>query len=557
MPQPPASPGYTGTLALTGFMGAGKSTVGERVARLLGATFVDLDSEIESAFARCVEDIFECYGEAAFRAMESRLLRQALSVRGRVVALGGGALLDDSNRALLRQGCTWINLDVSLSSARARLLGAPGRRPMWGSAAQVEALYAARAPLYQEAPHRVDSDGPPGDVAAAIERLVGEVPCPSSSRAAATGLALRRLRVEIPDAGYDVVVGRHSLGDLAAELQAIGSGPMALLSDWNVGPLHGDRVAHALSAGDRDVLRITLPAGEDRKAMGPVLEAVDQLLEYGWRRDGVVVALGGGVLGDMAGLVAALCLRGVPFVQLPTTLLAMVDSCVGGKVGVNHRTGKNLLGAFHQPALVWADLNFLDTLDDRQWRAGLAEVVKSALLGDAELLDLLETQADAVLGRDPELVAEIVWRCCRFKAAIVAADEREQGTRRVLNFGHTVGHGLEAAGGFGHLLHGEAVAIGMIGALELGAALGHSPAGLAQRVRSLLTALGLPCAAPPLALSLLRRAMERDKKLVEKGIAWVLLENVCEPKQLWLPLADLDKTLQLLVSAGVLAARGE
>lgn len=547
---------YTGTLALSGFMGAGKSTVGVRVAKLLGASFVDLDAEIEWAFAMPVEEVFASHGEAAFRAMESRLLRQALSVRGRVVALGGGAVLDPANRELLKSRCTWVNLDVSLATACARLLDVPGRRPMWGAASEVEALFTERQPVYAAAPHRVLAEGEAGRVAAAIEALVADVPCPSEQTSHQV-IELRRLKVPIPGSEYDVVVGRNSLGDLAAELSSIGSGPIALLSDWNVAPLHGDRVASALSSCGRELLQVTLPAGEDRKQIGPVLEAVDQLLEYGWRRDGLVVALGGGVLGDMAGLVASLCLRGVPFVQLPTTVLAMVDSCVGGKVGVNHRSGKNLLGAFHQPSLVWSDLKFLETLDDRQWRAGLAEAVKSGLLGDEKLLALMETQSEALLARDPELVAEMIWRCCRLKAQVVAADEHEKGARRVLNFGHTVAHALEAAGGFGHLLHGEAVAIGMVAAAELGASLGHSPPSLADRLRSLLNSLGLPFAAPPMALSVVRRAMERDKKLVEKGIAWVLLENVCQPRQLVLPLAELDETLEVLVSAGVLVGRGE
>jgi len=548
--------GYAGTLALSGFMGAGKTTVGERVARLLGATFVDLDAEIESAFALPVEEVFATHGEAEFRAMESRLLRQAVSVRGRVVALGGGAVLDPSNRELLKSRCTWINLDVSLATACARLLDAPGRRPMWGSSDEVEALFVERKPVYAQASYRILAEGDSGSVATAIEDLIREVPCPSAANTP-PALDERRLRVDVPGSEYDVVVGRDILDGLVEEIGSIGSGPIALLSDWNVGPLHGDRVVAALASSGREVLKVTLPAGEDNKQIRPVLEAVDQLLEYGWRRDGPVVALGGGVLGDMAGLVASLCLRGVPFVQLPTTVLAMVDSCVGGKVGVNHRSGKNLLGAFHQPSLVWSDLNFLDTLDDRQWRAGLGEVVKSAILGDEELLTLLETRSEALLTRDPDVVAEVVWRCCRFKAQIVAADEREKGKRRVLNFGHTVGHALEAAGGFGHLLHGEAVAIGMVAAVELGASLGHTPAGLADRLRSILTSLGLPSAAPPMALSAVRRAIERDKKLVESGITWVLLENVCQPRQFVLPLADLDEVFSLLVSVGVLVGRGE
>tara|TARA_Y100001968_G_scaffold331685_1_gene387204 strand:+ start:4212 stop:5846 length:1635 start_codon:yes stop_codon:yes gene_type:complete len=543
-------------LALSGFMGAGKSTIGTRLARLLGAGFVDLDAEIEWAFALPVDEIFRVYGEPAFREMESRLLKQALSVQGRVLALGGGAVLELENRELLRASATWVNLDVDLSTACMRLLDAGKARPLLGSDAELRALYLERAPIYAQAPHRVVAEGDPGDVAARIESLIatleGRTPAVPASF-----IPSCRERVELPGRGYDVVIGSNNLDELAAELARLGSGPIALLSDWNVAPLHADKLLRAVAATGRELLQVTLPAGEERKGIGPVLEATDQLLEAGWRRDGVVLALGGGVLGDMAGLVAALCLRGLPFVQVPTTVLAMVDSCVGGKVGVNHRSGKNLLGAFHQPALVWADLSLLDTLPDRYWRAGLAEVVKTALIGDEVLLELLETKPIALLERDPVVMAEVVRRCTAFKAQVVVADERESGARRILNFGHTVAHGLETALGFGHLLHGEAVAVGMVAALEIGHVLGWTERPLIDRLRSILRSLGLPVSAPEPPPGLLSRSMERDKKLVESGITWVLLKDVCQPQQHVLPLSGLEDLLSQLRERGVLLARGE
>ncbi len=541
-------------IALSGFMGAGKTTVGQRLARSLGRTFVDLDRELEAAFAMSIPDVFAHHGEEAFRAMEARLLQQALSRGDRVVALGGGAVLDPDSRAALRERACWVHLEVPAGELARRMAasGGGGGRPLW-DAAKVEEMLAARAPAYAEATFRVDGDRPPAQVAAAVTAVadprdagaVGELPG-----------VLQRLPVAVPGAEYEIVVGRGLDDVLATEVTAVGAGPIALLTDWNVGPLHAERVEALLRSTGREVLAITLPAGEDRKEARSVLDAVDRLLDRGWQRSAPVVALGGGVLGDMAGLVASLTLRGVPFVQLPTTLLAMVDSSVGGKVGVNHRAGKNLVGAFKQPALVVADLAFLDTLPDRELRAGLAEALKTALLGDPALVDVLEARAGDALRRDPALLAEIVVRCARYKAGVVARDEKEGGLRRVLNFGHTVGHALETTLGYGRLLHGEAIAIGMVAAAELGARRGTGDRALADRIRRLCAGLGLPTTAPPVSLTALERAASGDKKRSRNDLAWVLLESPGRPIIEEVPVSDLGSQLAYLAGLGVFSKPG-
>ena len=289
-----------------------------------------------------------------------------------------------------------------------------------------------------------------------------------------------------------------------------------------------DGVARLLAASGRSVQRLVLPAGESRKHIGPVVEAVERLLDRGWQRKAPVVALGGGVVGDMAGLIASLTLRGVPFVQFPTTLLAMVDSSVGGKVGVDHRTGKNLIGAFHQPSRVVADLGFLRTLPPAEYRAGLAEVVKTAALCDPALFERLEAEADAVLAGDPEVVADVVAACVAAKASVVSEDPTERGGRRILNFGHTLGHALEAATGFG-LRHGEAVAIGMVAACALAEELLGAPRDVTERIRELLIRLGLPVRGPVADHRRLVRAMLKDKKRVGDHIAWIFLEQLGRP----------------------------
>ena len=541
-------------IVLSGFMGAGKSTVGARVARSAGLIFVDLDDEVSAAFACSIPDVFLRFGEPAFRAMEQRILRQAVSLPGRVVALGGGAVCAPQARELLRRSSTWIHLDVPLTELQRRVaaVGAAAR-PLWRDPDALAALFASRQDDYAAAPLRVDGSGPPDQVARAVQTLVGAA-APSSPREVAP-MAPVTLDVALPGAAYTIRVGRQ-LDGVGAALAGIGQGPIALLTDWNVGPLHMDALVAELAAHGRPVVPLTLPAGEDHKRIRPVLDAVDRLLDAGWQRSAPVVALGGGVLGDMAGLAAALLLRGVPFVQVPTTLLAMVDSSVGGKVGVNHRSGKNLIGQFHQPALVWTDLAYLDTLPDRELRAGLGEVVKTALIGDVALFEALESDPGSYLARDPARLADAVLRCCRVKASIVAVDERERGRRAVLNLGHTVGHGLEQVCGYGHLRHGEAVAIGLVAAAEIGAAEGVGPADLPDRLRRLLAALGLPTRSPPVSISALASALKGDKKLKGDALTWILVTAIGEVGSYSAPIETLRGRLDTLVGRRVLEERG-
>lgn len=535
-------------------MGAGKSTLGARTARSRGLVFVDLDAEIEAAFALPISDIFATRGEPAFRAMEERLLAQAISLPGRVIALGGGAVASPRSRALLHARAIWIHLAVPFAELvrRVRATGAASR-PLWSDLEATAELFAARQSDYGCAAYTVDAEGPPETVARAIaEVLDGLAPTQS---APPVRLERSQLEVRLPAASYPIIVGR-ALKGIGAAIAGVGAGPVAVLTDWNVGPLHQDALIRAIEEQGRQVVPLTLPAGEDHKQIRPVLDAVDQLLDHGWQRSAPVVALGGGVLGDMAGLVASLALRGVPFVQVPTTLLAMVDSSVGGKVGVNHRRGKNLIGHFHQPSLVWTDLAYLDTLPDRELRAGLAEVVKTALIGDAELFALLERDPAGFLARDPEVLRDAVLRCCRVKAGIVASDERERGRRAVLNLGHTVGHGLEAVCGFGRLRHGEAVAIGLVAAAEISVAEGLCSADLCDRVRALLQRLGLPTGAPPVSLAALSDAMMMDKKLKQDALPWILVDEIGAVSINTSPVTALTGRLDLLVERGVLKQSG-
>jgi len=297
-----------------------------------------------------------------------------------------------------------------------------------------------------------------------------------------------------------------------------------VVTDDRVAPLYLARVERALGALTH--ASIVLPAGEASKTLEHTARVLDALAGLGASRDAAVIALGGGVVGDLAGFAAATWMRGVDFVQLPTTLLAMVDSSVGGKTGVNIAAGKNLVGAFHQPRAVFIDTATLATLPGREYAAGLAEVVKYGAIGDADFFAWLEANADALEARDGDALAEAIGFSCRYKAGVVARDEREQGERALLNFGHTFGHALEAERGYGDLLHGEAVAIGMVLAAKLSAALGRAPAEDADRLARLLSRFGLPVAPPRADADALLARMRLDKKNVSGRLRLILWRGI-------------------------------
>ena len=332
----------------------------------------------------------------------------------------------------------------------------------------------------------------------------------------------RRVEVALGERSYPIVIGRGLLDDGDLLRDCIPVNEVMVVSNDTVAPLYLDRLASAFAA--RRFASACLPDGEREKRLESMLPVFDTMLVNGFSRDCRIVALGGGVIGDLAGFVAATYQRGVDFVQVPTTLLAMVDSSVGGKTGVNHPRGKNMIGAFHQPRAVIADLAVLDTLPARELRAGMAEVIKYALLGDHDFLEWLEAHIDAAMARDPEALAFIIERCCRNKAAIVAADERESGQRALLNLGHTFGHAIEGARGYGDWLHGEAIAAGMCMAARMSTRLGWINADQRDRAIHLIRRAGLPVRAPDdIGADRFREFMARDKKNRHGELRLVLL----------------------------------
>jgi len=287
-----------------------------------------------------------------------------------------------------------------------------------------------------------------------------------------------------------------------------------MVSDSNVEPLYGSAVAGKLRNRGFKVAEVTVPAGESSKAAEQLFRIYHAAVEAGLDRSSYIVALGGGMVGDLAGFAAATFMRGIKFIQIPTSLLAMVDSAVGGKTAINLPEGKNLVGAFHQPVEVVADLSVLKTLPEREYVSGLAEVVKCGIIADAALFELIEKNSDGIVAREGKLLEEVVERCCSLKARVVSADEREEGLRGILNFGHTLGHAIEKTAGYGGMLHGEAVSIGMVYAAGLSEKRSGLSAGDRDRIRNLLARLGLPVCfvKNPPDWNGLRRAMAVDKK---------------------------------------------
>ncbi len=334
-------------------------------------------------------------------------------------------------------------------------------------------------------------------------------------------MSATQLEVALGERSYPIRIGRGLLADPAAWRDALGGHHVLVVSNETVAPLYLDRVVAGL--GGHRHASLVLADGEQHKTLETLARVFDALAGLGAHRDASVIALGGGVIGDLAGFAAACWMRGVDFVQMPTTLLAMVDASVGGKTAINLAAGKNLVGAFHQPKAVIIDTDVLATLPLREYRAGLAEVVKYGAIGDAAFFARLEAGAEALVAREPDALADAIATSCRSKAAIVARDEREQGERALLNFGHTFGHALEAEAGYGRLLHGEAVAIGMLLAARLSAALGRADASDATRLEALLRRFDLPVAVPQgLDADRLLARMQLDKKNLSGRMRLVL-----------------------------------
>ncbi len=510
------------SIVLVGLMGAGKTAIGKRLAAKLGLPFYDADQEIEQAAGITISEIFARHGEAHFRAGEKRVIQRLLEQEIIVLAPGGGAFMDADTRALIRERATsiWLRspLPILLSRVRGRT-----HRPLLNNGNPEEILQrlaAERGPVYAQADIIVDGseDAPELTTQSVLKAVVAYQPP-------------RKVNVDLSTAKYQVLIGTDLLARAGALMaDVLPQRRCVIVTDETVAEYHLAALTRSLDEVGIVYSSIIIRPGEASKTVETWSRLIDNVLAERIDRRTTIIALGGGVVGDLAGFVAAATLRGLPFVQIPTTLLSQVDSSVGGKTGVNTRHGKNLVGAFHQPLLVLADTGTLATLPMRERRAGYAEIVKAGLIADEDLYRWCEANGSALLDGDATLLAEAVERAVRFKAEVVADDEKEErseGGRALLNLGHTFAHALEAEIGYGGgLLHGEAVATGLVLATQLSALLGFCSGDDVSRIAAHLDSVGLPTRIAGLPAEQLLAHMKQDKKMRDGKMTFVLTRGV-------------------------------
>ena len=522
---------------LVGFSGTGKSAVGRRVARLLGWEFVDEDEYIVERSGMAVEQIFANEGEDGFRCREREAIDELASRDKIVISGGGGVMLQESCRSRMLDAGLVVSLEARPETIFARLTAAvdePGAegmiRPMLDAGSnpmeRIESLKRERQWAYALADWTVTTDGlsveqTAHEVARAWRRMGRAATFQNDPLLAAT--------VTVETGAYPVLVGWDILeAELGNRLLSSGmTGRAFIICDSNVIHPYGRAAQRSIHKAGIEVGLFTFPAGEASKSLETAAVIYQWLAERRVERRDVIIAVGGGVVGDLAGFIAATYLRGIKLVQVPTSLTAMVDSSIGGKTAVDLPAAKNLVGAFYHPEFILADASALLTLPARALREGWGEALKHGLALDANLMEVYESKAEALLALEPELTASVIARNAALKARIVTEDEREtSGLRMLLNYGHTMGHGVEAAAGYNAYLHGEAVAVGMIGAAQLGMAFGVTPTDLVERQALLLKRFGLPDSYTGVEPDAILEAMSRDKKTSAGQISWIFLESI-------------------------------
>jgi shikimate kinase/3-dehydroquinate synthase len=534
--------GQITNLVVTGFSGTGKSLVAKEVARGLNWDFLDTDDEIVKQTGKPIVEIFRQDGEDTFRELERKIIRKACQQRHMVIAIGGGAIVDPQNYELLAKTGVIVCLEARPETIYERLFREAASSPetevrpllaVDNPLERIKQLKATRQSHYAKADWTIHTDGlsisEVAEEVIKVWRLLRRY-APDNDKGKAQSYIDKDIAclVETATQSYPVFVGYSLLDKLGEKMRkAALSGAITIISDENVFSLYGSKVEGILKMAGFAVNSFVVPPGEQTKSMDYAIKIYDFLVEHRAERDDIIIALGGGMVGDLAGFVAATFLRGMPWVQVPTSLVAMVDASVGGKVGINHPEGKNLIGAFYQPNLVLADCQTLTTLPQRELTSGWAEVIKHGMILDREFIQFLECNINKLIKLEPERITRAIARSAAIKAQVVSQDEKEkEGKRTILNYGHTIAHGLEAATQYKRFLHGEAVAIGMVGAAKLSQRLGFLPLATVERHQALLQKFSLPTVFSGLDLTGITRAIELDKKVKNKVIRWVLLQDI-------------------------------
>jgi shikimate kinase / 3-dehydroquinate synthase len=529
----------TRNIYFTGFMASGKSRIGSLTAASLGWKFFDIDKLIEEKTGLTIPQIFAAEGEAAFRRMEVETLREISGQGPMVASLGGGTLLNPEAIGIIRAQGVLVGLSAAPEVILERVNRKKDARPLLANLAddeklaKIKELLEERRPLYGLSDFHFESDEKiPHHVLTRriIHRLQVE--------------ELRHLKVELGDRGYPIYIEENLAGHVDSIAEKAGCPQRFLIvTDHNL-KARQKRMLDQLNASLGDSRVFFFKPGEEEKNLKSLNKLFTYMLRFAYPRKTTLVAFGGGVVGDMAGFAAAIYLRGIDFIQVPTTLLAMVDSSVGGKTAVNHPLGKNMIGAFHQPKAVVMNLESLATLPPGEYLSGLAEVVKTAVIGDRDFFDFLDRNSAELLEKRPGVLRETILRCCAIKADVVGRDEREtaEGIRAILNYGHTFGHAFEVLAGYGTLPHGLAVALGMRVAARLAVLLGMLDEGEENRQNALLDKLGLPKRFPKrLDEAKAWEAMGLDKKVDAGRRVYILPREIGKV----VPVRDVEKGLIL------------
>ena len=531
-------------IALVGFMGSGKSTAGPLLAKETGWDFVDLDDLIEERTGRSINSIFEQEGENSFREYESAALADTARRGGMVVSCGGGVVISEKNRRVLSAHFHVIYLHLSLPVIRERLQGTSGRPLIHVKEPEVKIkeLYTQRLPLYEDvASYTLAADDlSPSEIAKRIVKW---------TTLHQVETAVSRLPVELGARSYEIVVGQGVAGRLLTTLEALGieSKRRVVLVSRRVWALWGESLLPVLG-DEADVLRIELNDTESSKSLRVARGLYDKLVDAKIDRYTPIIVIGGGVVGDLGAFVASTYMRGLPLVHLPTTLLAQVDSSIGGKTAVNHPLAKNIIGTFYQPRAVLADTRFLGTLPARQLSSGIAEIIKYGFLRGGRLLQQIDASMSFLKIAEPARTQPVVAECARVKALVVSEDELDLGSRAILNYGHTVGHAIEAASGYKGWTHGEAVAVGMVGAALVAKALGMLGEEEVRVHRELIAKAKLPVSINAVLAEKLMEHIKLDKKSVSGKPMMVLLDGIGKPLVREVSLPVLSKSVRGLIA---------
>lgn len=497
-------------------MGTGKTSVGVALSRRLSCPFIDTDVLIEEREGIPIAAIFKDKGEDYFRAVERSVVEEVSKKRNVVIATGGGVIKDKRNVDNLgRRGVIiWLKTDPEVILRR--IMAEGGKRPLLNvkePLKEINRLLSQRESLYSQADAAVDTSYiTPYEAAEEIMEMLA--------------LDTERVKVKLGDRSYDIVIGSDVLPKLGLMVKHLRPSKTAIISNKTVFPLYKDKLDISMKKYGISYEVLLLPDGEEYKDFLWIYNLLGKLLEAKFDRNSLIIAFGGGVVGDMAGFVAATYMRGIKYVQVPATLLAQVDSSVGGKTGVNHPLGKNMIGAFYQPSLVCIDVDTLKTLPKREFRSGIAEVIKYGVIADSGLFDYLSDHKDEIMLLGSGII-NIIKRSCEIKADVVSKDEREAGLRAILNFGHTIGHALETVTDYKKYLHGEAIAIGMCLAADIAVRMKILREDSSMRIKALVEEYELPSSIPDdIKITEVIKAMAVDKKATSGKLKFILPESI-------------------------------